>query len=236
MIKRLAILEPTPPWSFLSAVGAVLALIAALLIGVTLAQFILSDSISALITGWSMGMILIAFYVMVARRRTPKEALALRLETNNTNLPILVLLSLGLAITIDLLSQVMTGNFNLSTAELSNFTTTADPGDWLVAGLFLLLLQPVGEGLIFHGIVFPSARALMGAWAGLLLSAGFYAVFHLLAYPPPPDNQTVLFWYGSVQPFLIGMTLSCVRAYTGSTRATIIAHIAFNLFALLKLL
>jgi membrane protease YdiL (CAAX protease family) len=76
-------------------------------------------------------------------------------------------------------------------------------------------------------------RETLGTWVGLVASAALYAVFHALAYPPAP-GQPAGYWYGFVLPFVAGVFFGGVRAYTGSTRAAILAHVAFGVFAVLK--
>jgi MFS-type transporter involved in bile tolerance (Atg22 family) len=58
-----------------------------------------------------------------------------------------------------------------------------------------------------------------------------YGLFHAFVYTS--TNNT---WHLFIAPFLIGLFMSAVRAYTRSTRAAIVAHVGFGLFALLKLL
>jgi membrane protease YdiL (CAAX protease family) len=101
---------------------------------------------------------------------------------------------------------------------------------WVLAFLLLVVLQPIAEELVFRGVVYPALRANFGAWLGFGMVVVLYALFHLVAYAPQPPNL----WYGFFMPLLVGAVITFTRAYTGSTRAAIIAHAAFGLFALLK--
>jgi membrane protease YdiL (CAAX protease family) len=74
-----------------------------------------------------------------------------------------------------------------------------------------------------------------GAWPGYILSAILYAVFHLLSFPPAGSDFNGL-WYGQILPFVAGLIFGAVRLYTGSTRAAILAHVGFGLFAIVKML
>lgn len=235
MIKRLTRTEPEPPWSALAAIGAIFAMFAALLIGTTIAQSLLEESPQALMTGWSIGMILAILFVMVTRRRSADDMLALRIGGTKASLPLIALWGLGFAILLDLISALIIGNQTLATAELLNFTR-ADVGlsGWLIALIFMVGLQPIGEELVFRGLLFPTLRSSLGPWAGLMLSAAFHAMFHFIAYPPSPENQTILLWYGLILPFLDALVFASIRAMTGSTRAAMVAHAAFGLFAVVK--
>lgn len=82
--------------------------------------------------------------------------------------------------------------------------------------------------------MFPAVRTAFGAWGGLALAAIFHAGFHFAAYPA--DALGNPFWYGIIMPFFIGLFIVGVRAHTGSTRAAIIAHAGFGLFAIAKVL
>lgn len=235
MLKRLTQPESAPPWSFWTALATFIALFAALVIGTTIVQIMLDESAAALMTGWGIGMVLTILFVLVSRRRSPEEFAALRISTTPNGMLLLLLLGISVAILFDLISWAAVGDQTLASAELLNFTrSTIDLGSWLVALLFMALLQPAAEELVFRGVMFPVLRAVGGTWTGLLMCAGFHAAFHFMAYAPPPDNQRVLLWYGLVLPFLDALFITGVRAYTGSTRAAMVAHAALGLFAVLK--
>jgi membrane protease YdiL (CAAX protease family) len=245
MLKRLARPEAEPPWSFYGAIMAMAGLFIAVVIGATIAQIVLGDSPSTPVAGWTIGAVLATVFVLVSRRSSAAEMSAMRIDPADTprRLPILILLCIGLAVTFDLAGQIVTGDFWPAPELLGFFDLTAQNellyrdvsiAGWVIAFVFLVLMQPLAEELVFRGVTFPSLRSAFGPWTGLVLCAGFYAAFHLLAYPPPrPDDFTQL-WYGLLLPFLDGLVFSSVRAYTGSTRAAIVAHAAFGLFAVLK--
>lgn len=235
MLKRFARPEPAPPWGVLTAIGAVLAMFAAIILGTVIADSVLESSPEALMTGWAIGMVLTILFVAVTRRRTEDDFRALRLRPSRAPLLLLLLGMIGVAVALDLLSAIITGDQTLATAELLNFSR-AEVGffGWMIAFLFLVVLQPVAEELVFRGVLFPALRTGLGIWTGFFVCAGFHAVFHFAAYPPTPENQTILLWYGLLLPFLDALVFTGVRAATGSTRAAIVAHAAFGLFALLK--
>lgn len=235
MLDKLSQAEAAPPWSFFRALGMFVGMFALLITGTTIAQIVVGDSQSAIMTGWSIGMILTILFVGVMFRQTDEQVDALRISAAPRNLPIILLLGFGVAVMFDLLSWVAAGNQTLAAAELLTFTrNTVNTGGWLIALLFMVLLQPIAEELVFRGVMFPALRAALGAWTGLVFCAGFYAVFHFVAYAPSPENQRVLLWYGLMLPFLDGLFISVVRATTGSTRAAMVAHAALGLFAVLK--
>ena len=240
MLKRLASPEPAPPWGFAAAIGAVVAAFLAVVIGTGIAQAILGDADApeTITTGWAIGAVITIVFVLVSRqRRSPEDAAALRTGplTGNQNLLFVMLFSLGFVILFDLISWVIVGDQTLAASELLNYSRDQiDTFGWIIALLFMGLLQPIAEELVFRGMLFPALRTNIGIWSGFLMCAAFHAAFHLLAYPPPGDDNTVVIWYGLLLPLLDGLFFTGVRAHTGSTRAAIAAHATFGIFAVLK--
>lgn len=235
-IARLSVVE-TPPWGVATALIAILAAFGALVVGTLVAQAWLAGTPYVNLAGWLIGA-LIALLFVLQTRRSPDDRAALRLGAGGPPLPFVLFVMLGVAFAFDLLSLAVTGAF-VPVPELLALVGRA-PGlvDWLIAFAFMLLAQPIAEELVFRGVAFPALRAALGAWAGLIVTAMVYAGFHLLAYPPDyvGATPTTALWYGLALPLLNGLVISGARAYTGSTRAAIVTHAAFGLFALLKLL
>jgi membrane protease YdiL (CAAX protease family) len=181
--------------------------------------------------------LLITGFVALSRRR---DRAALRLEGSGRTLILAALFSLGIAILFDVLSLAVTRRF-LPVPELLGLIqqSAADirlsPGEIVAAFLLMVVAQPIAEELVFRGIALPVLRQAFGAWIGLVVCALAYALFHQLAYSSPTGDSTLV-WYGLGLPFLVGLVVSGVRVVTGSTRAAIVSHMAFGLFALLKAL
>lgn len=232
LLKRIAQLDPTPPWSLGAALLTFVAAFVAIIVGTFFGiSFFGVETSYALLVGWSFSMALIVALVLQTRRR---DLPALRLAPPALPLPVILLIAFGFAVAIDLIGLAFTG-VALPALELLNLTA---PGllDWVFAILFMLLAQPIAEELVFRGVLFPTLRDAAGAWGGLALNALVYALFHLLAYPLSTAAPTeISLWYSLLQPFLAGVVIGAIRAHSGSTRAAIIAHAAFGLFALLKL-
>lgn len=233
LLKRIAQLEPAPPWS----VGAVLLTLVAAFIAIIVGTFfgfsIFGETASYRdIAGWTVSMVLIIGLVWQTRRRDREW---LRLKPPSTPLPLILFIAFGAAVATDLLGLAITGVV-LPAAELVNLRAMGI-GEWVFAIVFMLIAQPVAEELVFRGVAFPVVRSLFNAWGGLVISALLYALFHLLAYPISNNAAPAVgLWYSLLQPLIAGLVISAVRAATGSTRAAVMAHAAFGLFAVLKLL
>jgi membrane protease YdiL (CAAX protease family) len=157
---------------------------------------------------------------------------ALRLGPTGTRLFIILLFALGMAMVIDLIDLGITGVFEPVPELLSVMTSDRSIVVWVTAVLWMLIAQPAAEELIFRGVLFPSLRQLFGGWGGLLANALLYGLFHLIAYTAEPGHL----WHTFATPLLIGLVIVGVRASTHSTRAALVAHVGFGIFALLKLL
>jgi membrane protease YdiL (CAAX protease family) len=219
-----------PPWSLLTALTLPVLVLIALILGSVIILSLLGTESYAPLIGWIVGSGIATAYIYAAFRR---DHTALRLGPTNARLFIVLLFAIGMAVLIDLIDLGITGQFLPVPELLSLVGANAGLAGWLAALLLMLVTQPLAEELAFRGIFYPSVRRLLGGWGGLLVCALGYGLFHLIAYTSAPD---VHLWHTFVTPVLSGLVISGVRANTRSTRAAIIAHVGFGIFALLKLL
>lgn len=244
-LKRLATLEAPPPWGIGTVITSLLAAIAAIVVGTTLAFMLFGTTALATIAGWAVGMLIIIAFVIISRSR-PDEREALGLGATESALPIVLLLSLGVAITLDLVGLAVTGVASPVTELLIFFggapgtgvtiPFAADAFAWIVAIMLLVLFQPLAEELMFRGLIYPALRTGLGAWVGFFATAILYAAFHLFTYTTTPQSNFPFTWYVLLLPLLNGLYLTAVRAYTRSTRAAIVAHVGLGIFAILRAL
>lgn len=234
LLKRIGTLEDPPAWGIgivaLTFGAAFVAIIAGTMFGYAL----LGSERAGLVAGWTVSMVLIVVLVVQVVRR---DRVGLRLQPTTTPIPLILFIGVGFAVTFDLIGLAATGVFAPAPELLAFDARAMSILDWLLAIAFMVMAQPIAEELVFRGVTFPVVRTLMGAWGGLIVAALLYALFHLLAYPAPVDTEPLTgLYYGLIQPFLAGIVIGAARAYTGSTRGAIVAHAAFGLFAVLKLL
>ncbi len=250
LMNRIAAAEPAPPWGLLGAIGAVVASFAALLVGSTIAAVAVTESQYYLLVGWSVGAALAIAFVWFTRR-DGRYWPALRLGANADgdqtsvfqNAFWFLLIGVGLAILLDIIGRGVVRNI-IPDPELVNVYYWAqiyvEPimgVSWVLVILFMVILQPIAEGLVFQGLLLPALRSRIGAWPGFVLTAVFYAGFHFLVYQPSIAFDTItIIWVGLAAPFISGLIYGAVRVFTGSTRAAILTHMAFGLFAVVKLL
>lgn len=243
LLARIAAPEPEPAWTLaaviMTFVGGLLAFIAGSF--VTLSW--LPDQPYAQIAGWMLGGLITIIFVIQTRTRRPDRGDAdpdpLRLRrTEGAALPFLLFLSLGFAILIDLIGAAVGGGF-VRSPELLGLDLRGGGALTLIAALlFMVVVQPIAEELIFRGVAFPALRAAFGIGMTVFFSAGLHGLFHLVVYPPNYTNLPIpnQLWFGLAIPFLDAVVITLVRAHQRSTRAAIVAHMGFGLFAVLKVL
>jgi membrane protease YdiL (CAAX protease family) len=236
LLARIGAAEAPPPWSLATVVLTIVAAFLLFVAGTLLAFAWLEGQPYAAIAGWLVGGLLTILFVAQSRRH-PEDRAALRLGPPKTPLVFIMLIGLGFAIAIDILSLAVTGQF-LPAPELIGISLSGGGiATWVVVLAFMIIVKPVAEELVFRGVALPALRAALSPWLGLLITAGLHAGFHLLLYPPNyaiADGFTPI-WYGFAVPLLAALVIGAVRAVTGSTRAAIAAHAAFGLFAVAKL-
>ncbi len=230
LFSRLSAAETPQPWGLLAAFNSIIIAYVMIVMGTFVGTYFIAETTLALQIGWILGCLLIIGFIVLSRRR---EQAVLRLEGSRGTLILTALVSLGVAILLDVLSLAVTREFLPVPELLGLYQQPAGAAAGIAAFLLMVVAQPIAEELVFRGIALPTLRQAFGAWIGLAVCALAYALFHQLAYSSPSGDPT-LAWYSLALPFLAGLVISGVRVYTGSTRAAIVSHMAFGLFALLK--
>lgn len=224
----------SPPWGFLEVTNAVSALIiATFLIGSVIGLTISGDQVNplALLSGWTVGSLITIGYIYLTRRRSPQSVNAMHLGPSPNPMLFYALLGVAAAISVSLGAFFGSGQF-LTVSELSSLIRSQSVLDWILAGAFLILAQPIAEELVFRSIMLPKLRYALGPWAGLMSMAAFYSLYHFLLYGATLTGSATL-WYGIVQPLFMAIFYGGVYIVTRSTRAAIAAHAGAGLFSLL---
>lgn len=248
LIARIGRLESAPPWGLGAAVSALVAALAALVLGSTLALTVycgipanaafcsavnFGAPPSVVFLGWTLGAVVTIAFVWLTRR-TAQDRAGLRLGGIETSVFWVLLVSVGLAVTLDLIIIQFTGR--VVEPELQSLRQPAvGAAGWILAFVFMAAAQPAAEELVFRGVVQPALRQALGAWPGYLLTSVLYALFHLIAYSPAQPGADYL-GYGLLLPLVNGLIFGAVRLITGSTQAAMLSHAAFGVFAVLKVL
>ncbi len=189
----------------------------------------------ATLAGWSLGAVLTIFFISRYFGMS-NETAGLQMQPPAMSAFFIMFIAIGFAFGADLLALAVTGEF-LPSPELASVNLNGFSGvEGFFMIVFMIFLQPVAEELVFRGVAFPVLRQKLRPYLGILVTAVLYGAFHFLVYPPNMNsiNAITPIWYGFVTPMLAGIVIGMFRSATGSTRAAIYAHIAFGLFAVLK--
>jgi hypothetical protein len=143
----------------------------------------------------------------------------------------ILLLGLGIAWTIDLVGRLL----NLTAGQIVPPTLEVmrqgEPLAFVLGVLLAVVFQPVADGLLFGGLVYPSVARVSGDnRIGIVAVALLYMLVSLLT--SSSQGQ----WYALIQPFCMMLVVLGVRAYTQSVRAAIVARAAFGVFFVLAAL
>jgi membrane protease YdiL (CAAX protease family) len=239
-MQRLQTREAPPQWSLLTALFFVIAYTVLLIAGQTFAVTVSGgsfDSLTPLVLALGAllgGLATIAGIVQWARRRAQTawiDSLHLR-QPVQPSVTLVALFGLGAAWAIDLAGVLLRLKGDQVLPPVLD-ALRAPPGiSWVVALLLALVVQPIAEGLVLTGILYP---ALARDTNSNLIAAALTAVVYTLV------SLAVLsagggVWYGVVQPFLMALAMSLVRAFARSTQSAIVARAFFGLFFVLAAL
>lgn len=160
--------------------------------------------------------------------------LALR-ESRSRPLWVIWLTALIMVIAIESLALVIgrpTTSFPLGLDRIDGAGFSA----WVLAGALLIIIRPIAEGLIFCGLLYPVlAKLLSDNLKAAFVTAGCMTLFYAVQVFNTDLGWNVLYW-GIVFPFVLGLTITLVRAHTKSTIAAIGSHAMFGLFIFISAL
>lgn len=90
-----------------------------------------------------------------------------------------------------------------------------EPSGGILTFIYVLLIGPSSEEIIFRGAIFDRTRLAFGFWIGNVLQAMFFGIYHMNLIQ-------------GIYAFLLGMVLGMIVYATGSILCSILAHIIFN--------
>jgi uncharacterized protein len=89
-----------------------------------------------------------------------------------------------------------------------------------LAVLLAVVIAPIGEEIIFRGVIHRALADKAGFWVGAIVSSAIFAVIHVEVVLSQP--------FGLVGLFLVGFFLALAYHRTGSLIVPIIGHAVFN--------
>lgn len=97
------------------------------------------------------------------------------------------------------------------------------PSAFLLGG-FAVLIAPFVEEMFFRGFLYPALARYTGALASILITGGLFALLH--------GAQLSYSWAPLLLIFIVGVTLTVVRAATRSVALCVIVHMTYNFILL----
>lgn len=91
----------------------------------------------------------------------------------------------------------------------------------IILMLFVTLIGPVWEELLFRGFLFPLLEKSVGPWLGIVLSSIPFALLH--------GAQNEWSWQYMLLIFIAGCVFGYVRWRSGSTAASTMVHAGYNI-------
>jgi len=129
----------------------------------------------------------------------------------------LALVGLGAALLIGL--QVLAHFLPIpKSVPMDQFFQT--PLDAYLTSIFAISLGPLMEELFFRGFLYPVLARRLGITIAILLTGAAFAAIHAV--------QLGFSWGAVLIIFLVGITLTAVRAITGSVGASFLVHVSYN--------
>lgn len=162
------------------------------------------------------GIIFIALAVIFTRYRRP--LFASLGWTEHTFQP-LHLAALGVLLWV--LSMTLETLMGVPNVETPFDKLLSDPLSRVAIALFGITLGPVVEELLFRGFLQPVLVESFGVFPGILATSVVFGGMHLM--------QNANLWQSGVLITFVGFVLGVVRHVSGSTRASAITHIFYNL-------
>jgi uncharacterized protein len=171
------------------------------------------------------GILLLASGWIVRRGATSPEEPVGRgwLRTYFESLGLLVTLGMRVVVLLAWLSQVLASSPEKNAHPMLELARQGPLGvlGWGLLIIPAALLAPIGEELLFRGVLLPWLRGWLGRVEALVVSAGLFAVLHLF-------YGVFIGWI-----FFLGLMLGWARLTSGGLRAPILLHATVNTFGLL---
>ena len=211
----------SPTWTWEDAALFLGAYLPVLLLGALLSKLlpagvggIAGRMLLAQFIGYALCLMVIAFLIQMRSTETLRQALAWRIRASM--LPSALFGGPLLAIGLNLVALF------LKAPDIENKVK-----DWLAdahslpwVALFIVVLAPVVEELVFRGFFQPLAVRTAGAAGGILLIAILFALLHGPTYLWSAPHLTVM--------ALAGCAFGWMRHRTGSTAAAALLHASYN--------
>jgi membrane protease YdiL (CAAX protease family) len=164
---------------------------------------------------------------------TPIAELLSFVDTQSRPVWIIWLAGLAVMIPLDLLANII-GPVEESLPLGLDRMENASFASWLGAIIFLLIMVPLLEQIIFRGMLYPVfANVMDDNLTAVLYSTVPFVLFYLFQVANNDFGWPVIYG-GLIFPAVLGMATGIARAHSKTITAAIGVHAAFNLWLIFK--
>lgn len=225
-------LRPPPgfAWRVLSPIGAVVLAFALLIAGAgVLSVFDMTDESVGAILAFGTGLLLLLFAVWLWRRLPPHERRAAVTRTHGLVGTIGLGMAAGLTIIVGALIIIVAGSaldpvVERRLEEVEDIGTS--PWQLVLTVIALVVFAPLGEELLFRGLLLRGLVRKMRFWPAAMLSSTLFAAAHADAY---------LLWPRAIALIGTGLVLAAIYRSRGYW-ASVSAHATVNALASVALI
>ncbi|MCI0711079.1 MAG: CPBP family intramembrane metalloprotease [Chloroflexi bacterium] len=154
-------------------------------------------------------------------------------DTQSRPVWIIWLAGLAVMIPLDLIANII-GPVEESLPLGLDRMENASFASWLGAILFLLVMAPLVEEVVFRGMLYPVfARRMDDNFKAVLYTTGPFGLFYLLQVANNEFGWPVIYG-GLIFPAVLGITAGIARAHSKTITAAIGVHAAFSLWLIFK--
>lgn len=116
-----------------------------------------------------------------------------------------------LSVLLTVLQQLVPAFFN----NYNQLMETISGGDAILSIIYVIVIGPISEELIFRGALFDRFYLVFSFWIANMLQAALFGIYHMNIIQ-------------GIYAFLLGILLGMIRQMTGSILASIFSHMVFN--------
>ncbi len=240
LMRRLQARETPPAWSlataFVFVVAYIVLLIAGQLMVITLSGSSVETPLPRMLSiGALLGSLVTAGGVAQWARRRFQSTWIDNLRLRPAIKPPLfavVLFSLGAAWAIDLVGVLLKLKGDDVVPPLLGGLNGPISVAWVLAAVLAVFVQPLAEGLVFAGVLYPALAHLLRN--NVIASIAVAVVYTLISAVFLSTGAGL--WYALIQPFLMALVMVLIRAYSQSAQSAIVSRALFGLFFVLAAL
>lgn len=130
-------------------------------------------------------------------------------------IPLIVVTVAGACVVLSVLLTVLQQLVPVFFKNYNQLMETISEGDAALSIIYVIVIGPISEELIFRGALFDRFYLVFSFWIANILQATLFGIYHMNVIQ-------------GIYAFLLGILLGMIRQMTGSILAAIFSHMVFN--------